>query len=134
MNKKPPKSDSNTTLKELKDIVEEFCVERNWQNNDPKQLLLSAFIELGELAEHYQWVKDGDWHQEAEKQKAIAYEFVDIFFYLIRFMNKSDLDFSSTFFDKVDKLAQKYPVSLKRSEYQKVKDSYRLSGKNQLYD
>ena len=135
MAKKSSKTDNDTTLQDLRDAVEHFSTERNWVNNDPKQLLLSAFIELGELAEHYQWSSDGAWQTRANKKKEIAYELVDVFFYLLRFINKSDFDFSSNFYQKTEKLAKKYPANLKTNEeYQQAKDSYRRSGKKKLYD
>lgn len=130
---KAKKNDQNTTFLELKNTVEEFCQQRDWQNNDPKQLLLSAFIELAELTEYYQWSKEGHWQKD--KQKEIAFELVDIFFYLLRFINKSEIDFSQSFFDKVDKLAIKYPAGKRDQEfYNQIKASYRKSGKNKLYD
>src|SRR5687767_6848888 len=107
---KVPKSDKNTSFQELKDGVEKFCVDRDWHNNDPKQLLLSAFIELGELAEYYQWSPDGKWVDDKKKRKEISFELVDVFFYLFRFINKSEIDFSEAFFEKVKKLALKYPT------------------------
>lgn len=131
----PERNDSNTTFQNLKETVEAFCQERNWQNNDPKQLLLSAFIELAELAEYYQWSPDGQWQEE--KQKQIAFELVDVFFYLLRFINKSEIDFSQAFFEKVEKLSKKYPATDIQNgtfEYQKVRDDYRKSGKNVLYE
>ncbi len=134
MAKKTFQIDQDTTLQDLKDVVEHFSAERNWVNNDHKQLLLSAFIELGELAEHYQWSSDGAWQTKASKKKDIAYELVDVFFYLLRFINKSGFDFSSNFYQKTKKFAKKYPTTLKtREEYQQVKDSYRRSGRNKLY-
>lgn len=129
------KNDSNATFQDLKSTVEEFCLERDWKNNDPKQLLLSAFIELAELSEYYQWSKDGKWNKK--KQKEIAFELVDVLFYLLRFINKSEIDFSKHFYEKVEKLAKKYPsTEIKKGnfKYQKIKDEYRATGKNKLYD
>ena len=57
------------SLKDLAEIVDKFCVERGWKNGDPNQLITSTHIELGELAEHYQWQNKFKELSEEEKRE-----------------------------------------------------------------
>lgn len=120
------KTDQNTTIQELKDRFDRFASERNWVNLDLKDLLLSAFIELGELSEHFQWLKDTE---EVDKKEA-SEELVDVFNYLIRLMIQLDIDLTQAFYNKMDKLDKKYPVAemkdCSRDDYFRKKEEYRL--------
>ena len=46
------------SIKQITDIITDFSDKRGWTNEDPNELIVSAMIELGELAEHYQWKKE----------------------------------------------------------------------------
>lgn len=118
------------SLKQIQKDVEEFCIERGWSNDDPNQLITSTLIELAELAEHYQWKKEFKKLNKTEK-KEIGYEFVDVIFYLCRLANKSGIDIEESFYDKLPKLAKKFPVG---KDPLKAKLEYRKNGKNRLYE
>jgi len=50
-------SDDATTVGELRRLVADFVVQRQWQcYHDPKNLAMSVAIEAAELMEHFQWV------------------------------------------------------------------------------
>mgnify|MGYP002682517339 CR=1 FL=1 len=66
----------------LNDYIQEvanFAEVRGWENEDPNELLTSTVIELGELAEHYQWQKEFKKKYTEREKKEIGYEFVDVF-------------------------------------------------------
>jgi len=117
-------------LKQIQKDVEDFCVERDWGNDDPNQLISSILIELGELSEYYQWQNKFK-KLSKKKKKEIAYEFVDVIFYLARLANKSDIDLEEAFYDKLPKLAKKFPVG---KDLKKAHIEYRSNGKNKLYN
>jgi len=49
--------DDQTTVDELRQLVEQFVAERNWhQFHTPKNLAMALAIEAAELMEHFQWL------------------------------------------------------------------------------
>lgn len=122
------------SIKELTDVIVKFAEERDWQNNEPNHLISSIFIELGELAEHYQWQNSfKDWDEE--KKMEVGFEYVDVIFYLFRLAAQSGIDIEKYFDLKVPKLEKKFPVELskKKGAYSQRRKEYRESGKNKLY-
>lgn len=117
------------SLNELVTQVRDFCDARGWAHSNPTGLISSTLIELGELAEHYQWQKEFKEFTDEEKQE-IGYEFVDVFWYLIRLADKSGIDLEQAFEDKVPKLEKKFPVGC---DPKAQHDHYRKTGKNRLY-
>ena len=50
-------SDSETTVAELRRLVDDFVDQRDWhQFHTPKNLAMSLAIEAAELMEHFQWL------------------------------------------------------------------------------
>lgn len=121
------------SIQEITDIIVKFQEDRNWKNDNPSHLISSILIELGELAEHYQWENYFDEWDEAKKEE-VGYEFVDVIFYLFNLARKSGIDIEEYFDKKVPKLEKKFPVGQTKEEYKKVKKDYRNSGKNKLYE
>jgi len=118
------------SLWEIQKDVDKFCEDRNWQNDNPNQLITSIIIELGELSEHYQW--ENKFKKLSEmKKKELGYEFVDVLFYLCRLANKSDIDLTKMFYDKLPKLAKKFKNG---KNVKKANRNYRKTGKNRLYE
>lgn len=118
------------SLSRIQKDVDEFCVKRGWKNDDPNQLITSLVIEIAELAEHYQWKNNFKKFNKTE-QKEIAYEFVDVLFYLSRLANQTGVDLTDSFYDKLPKLEKKFKVGESPKKAQK---EYRRKGKNRLYD
>lgn len=110
-------------------MIEEFCAKRNWENDDPNQLISSIIIELGELSEHYQWSSKFKNYTEEERVE-IAYEFVDVIFYLFRLAGKSGIDLDKAFAEKLKKLETKYPIG---SDWATQHNEYRKNGKSKKY-
>jgi NTP pyrophosphatase (non-canonical NTP hydrolase) len=120
------------SIAEVTEIIREFSDVRGWENNDPNQLIASIMIELGELAENYQWQSKFKAFDEEQKRK-IGFEFVDVIFYLFRLAQKSGIDIEKYFDEKVPKLEQKFPIGITSKQYNQVKREYRESGKSELY-
>lgn len=128
------KTDSNTTIEEYKEYFNQFCAERRWDRQTPRELILSMMIELGELAEHYQW-EDQYAEENHHNFEKISEELVDIFNYLVLFAKRTGIDIAKAGFKKLDKLDKKYPVvdvkdGLGRQNYYKRKKEYRTKGVN----
>jgi NTP pyrophosphatase (non-canonical NTP hydrolase) len=120
------------SIQDICDVIEKFSTDRGWANDDPNQLITSIFIELGELAEHYQWKDSFD--RLPEDKTELGYEFVDIIFYLFRLANKSGIDLEYYFDEKVPKLEKKFPVHHTEEQHQTAKRHYRRTGKNKRYE
>ena len=104
-------------------------------NRETKSLLLSAFIELGELSEKFQWHGIEYVPKTDEEKKKVAYELVDVFNYLFMFIETCKIDFPKYYFDKMKKLEEKYPAEemhvLGDDEYLRRKEVYRQTKKNE---
>ena len=118
------------SIKEITDIINKFSNERGWLNEDPNQLITSIFIELGELAEHYQW-QDTFKNVDHGKKTELGFEFVDVIFYLFRLASHSNIDIEEYFDKKLPKLYEKFPVG---KDPKQAHDEYRNTGKNKVYE
>lgn len=125
------KGDAETTLKGLKDLVHKFEQERGWaKHHTPKNVAVSLCIEAAELLEHFQW----DEYRQEDKQ-AIADELADVVFNCLNFANQMDIDITTAFMDKFERIQKKYPVEVfnpgndSAEEYFRIKKNYRQKGK-----
>lgn len=92
------------SLKELKEKIDKFTEERNWnQFHTPSNLAKSISIEAGELLECFQW-SDTEFDIEAVKE-----ELADVFNYCIQLASVLDLDVKDIILKKMEKNAKKYP-------------------------
>lgn len=117
------------TLKDLTKVVDDFSNVRDWKNDDPNQLITSILIELGELAEHYQW-KDHFKKFDENKKREVGYEFVDVLIYFLRLASKSDIDIQKYFDEKIIKMEKKFLIGSDSLEQRKI---YREKGLNKTY-
>lgn len=98
--------DDKTTIADLKGLIAKFRDERGWKDeHSPKNLSMSIAIEAAELMEHFQW----DTYRRENKQE-IADELADIFAYCLNMADVLDIDVATTFRDKLERAAIKYPV------------------------
>ena len=113
-------------MKELREKIKEFREERDWdQYHSPKNLAMALMVEVGELAEHFQWLTPEESHNiPPEKLEKIKDEIGDIMIYLANLADKLNIDPVQAAHDKVEKNRSKYPAekvagkSLKYSEYE----------------
>ena len=126
------KTDAETTLQELKDIVAKFGKDRNWgKHHSAKNLAMNIAIEAAELMEHYVWERDG----EPDKHE-VADELADVVFNCLNFAASQDIDITRAFMDKFERLQKKYPTTIfnksndSLDDYQKIKKQYRAGNTN----
>ncbi len=92
-----------TDLKELKNIIDDFAKERDWEKyHTPSNLAKSISIEASELLECFQWSEEGNIEDIKE-------ELADVMNYCIRLASVLDLDIKQIILDKIEKNALKYP-------------------------
>jgi len=123
------------SISRMTELIVDFAEKRGWKNEDPNLLLTSLYIELAEMAEHYQW-KNKFPEFSADKKREIGFEFVDILFYLLRIADQSGIDINACFLEKLPKLEKKFPLDVAKDPKAilKVKEEYRRTGKNKLYE
>ena len=114
-------ADAATSVEELRDLVQQFVAERDWEQfHSPKNLSMALAIEAAELMEHFQWITpEASRHvgEDAEKRQAVGEELADVFCYSLAMANALNMDLSSVVRDKMRKNALKYPASEYRGRY-----------------
>ena len=106
--------DKDTSLAELRHLVERFVAERHWQPfHTPKNLAMALAIEAAELMEHFQWLtpeESAALAGQPEKLGAVADELADVTCYVLALASALSLDLSTAVRNKMVKNAQKYPA------------------------
>lgn len=109
------------SLKELNDKHRTFVEDRNWQKHQsPKNLVLALMGEVGELAEHFQWLsQEESWNLAAGKKQAVGEELADVLIYLTRIADELDIDLVAAAHEKCEANNRKYPVEVFKGEYKR---------------
>tara|TARA_Y100000034_G_scaffold125952_1_gene176456 strand:+ start:453 stop:824 length:372 start_codon:yes stop_codon:yes gene_type:complete len=104
----------DSELKDIRDKIKEFNLERDWDKfHNPKDLLIALVSEVGELAECYRWLNDqeiSNIHSDPIKRKNIEEEIADIIMYLIILAYKTDIDIIKSIDNKLEKNKLRYPI------------------------
>lgn len=107
-------NDAETTVSQLREVVDRFVAERDWhQFHTPKNLAMALSIEAAELMEHFQWLTpEQSWQvaDQAEKKAEVGEEISDVFCYLLALANELKLDLATALEAKMVKNVEKYPV------------------------
>lgn len=105
-----PLPDSSTTIQQLKDSVDRFKLDRDWeQYHTPQDLAVSISIEAAELLELFQW-RLGEKDLDSEKLERVKEELADVMIYCLSLANTIDVDVATIVNDKIKLNAEKYPV------------------------
>jgi len=103
------KSDNRTTIKDLREFVNQFVEERNWKSyHNPRALAEAISIEAAELLECFLFQPEGYCPDNLEH---LTEEMADIFLYLMSLCNALNLEsFSELVHQKMKKNRIKYPI------------------------
>lgn len=115
--------DEKTNLLELKNLIERFCAERDWdQFHAPKELAIGLSTEAAELLELFRFKSESEieilMQQEPFREK-VRQELADAFFFVLRFAQKSKIDLSCALRSKMEINAAKYPVETAKGSNKK---------------
>jgi len=106
--------DDKTNIKQLKELIKEFCEERNWdQYHNAKDLAIGIITESSELLEHFRFKSEKEvdnFFKNAFIKEEISEELVDVLFFILRFAERYHIDLSDELKKKLDKNVQKYPI------------------------
>ena len=107
--------DTKTTIIELKQLVQTFCEERDWdQFHDAKELAIGISTEAGELLEHFRFKSRdqiNELFKDEKKRLEISEELSDVLYFVLRFAQMYNIDLTSNLHLKNEKNARKYPIS-----------------------
>lgn len=102
-------NDKKTSIADLKQLVQNFVEERNWNHHHtPKNLSMSIAIEAGELMEHFQWRSSDEADLKIDRNE-VENEIADVAAYLLSLCNVLDIDLSQAMTRKMELNAKKYP-------------------------
>lgn len=111
--------DKEVYIQELKEMVQDFVRERDWeQYHSPKNLSMAIAIEAAELMEHFQWLtveEAREIRKNPEKLAQVQEEIADIALYLLSLTNALNIDLSAAFLAKLEKNRAKYPKDAVRN-------------------
>ena len=108
--------DSHTTLADLKELVNKFVDDRDWEKyHSSKNLAMSIAIEAAELMELFQWRSERAGQERLlnpESKAAVGEELADILIYCLAFANQADLDISELIIAKLEKNESRFPPGI----------------------
>lgn len=114
---------SNNSLQNLREQVESFCKERDWdQFHDIKDLAIGVSTESAELLEIFRFQKSAECElmfSHPEKRQLIEDEMADVFFFLLRIAGRYQVDLGVALENKIAKNALKYPIEKARGNNRK---------------
>lgn len=114
-------SDNKTTLNELKESIEKFVSERDWQQfHSPKNLSMAISIESAELMDIFKWydnLKSKEMVHQDDFRESITDEIADIFIYCLAFANRTAIDITDAVNNKLIKNAIKYPSEIFKGKF-----------------
>lgn len=117
--------DSPETIDRLKQLVVEFCSERDWDRfHSPNNLAVSLSLETAELLEIFRFLDSEEsilLTRDAESRAQIGREIADILFLVLRFASLYSYDLSELLESKIRENANKYPVERFRGSKRKYK-------------
>lgn len=106
--------DHKTNIKELKDQIQRFCEERDWdQYHNAKDLAIGIITESSELLEHFRFRSEKEIEEmfkNPEKREKISEEIADVLYFLLRLAQRYDIDLTVELKKKMEKNEKKYPL------------------------
>jgi len=114
------------SLDDLITLVRGFAEDRDWnQFHTPRNLVLALAGEVGELAATLQWVSDSEvseWLKSSENRLQFEAELADVFSYLLRLADQTDVDLGKVLRAKVLVNELRYPQDRSRGSSGKYTD------------
>lgn len=116
-------NDQQTTLAEIREKINHFTKERDWQQfYDAQTITMALSVEVSELMELFTWARKSEIDEIIkQKKEAIAFELADILFTLLLFSHKYNIDLTESLHLKLAHNEEKYPV-------------HKAHGKNKKYN
>lgn len=109
-------ADAELTLAQLRERVQAFVHERDWEQfHSPKNLSMALAVEAAELMEGFIW-DTTERSYERGREPAVADELADVIVYAVELANICGIDIADAVEAKMRKNAEKYPVAKARGK------------------
>ncbi|ALP91039.1 nucleotide pyrophosphohydrolase [Clostridium butyricum] len=106
--------DNKANIQELKDIIKQFCDDRDWEQfHNPKDLAIGLSTEANELLSLFRFKNEDEMKEifaNPKKREDIEDETADVFFFLLRFAQMYGIDLEDALKRKIEKNNKKYSV------------------------
>ena len=105
--------DKITTIQTLKEKVQAFCEQRDWdQFHNPKELAIGISTEANELLQIFRFKSEEDMKNvmSSDKRIEVEEELADVLYFVLRFAQMNNVDLSSAVSNKIEKNDKKYPA------------------------
>ncbi len=107
-------TDSTASVQDLKDKVQKFCDDRDWDKfHNAKDLAIGIITEASELLVQFRFKSEKEVEtlfQSPKTREAICDEVVDILHTVLRFSQKYGIDLATELDRKMQKNGVKYPL------------------------
>ena len=103
---------SHDPVEELRDQLQEFARERDWEQfHTPKNLAMALAGEVGELLEIFQWLTPEQAQAVMESTRAddVEDELADVVIYLVRLADVLDIDLLDVARTKLERNQGRFP-------------------------
>jgi dCTP diphosphatase len=114
------------SLEAMKEYSRRFVEDREWTNfHTPKNIAIGISVESAELLEIFQWLTESQSFAIKDNLKKIQQvkdELGDIFHLLIRISTLLDIDLVQSFWEKMKKNEEKYPIHLSKGKANKYSE------------
>jgi NTP pyrophosphatase (non-canonical NTP hydrolase) len=121
-----PAAGTLVSMTELQNLVRVFCEEREWdQFHSPKDLAIGLSTESNELLELFRFKADDEVQAKLRDpafKTSVSHELADVFFFLLRFAQRNDINLEQALKDKLKLNAAKYPVATARGSNKKYNE------------
>lgn len=105
--------DSKTTIADIKELVGNFCNDRDWNKfHNAKDLAIGISTEANELLQIFRFksIEEIDELLASDRREGIEEELADVLYFVVRFAQMNGIDLSDAISKKVSKNALKYPI------------------------
>lgn len=115
-----------TTLDDVKQRTRTYAAERDWEQfHSPKNLAMALSVEVAELVEYFQWLREDQSASLPDNTlAAVADEIADVQVYLVMLADKLNVDILQAVSQKMAKNEVKYPAEKVRGSAKKYRDHY----------
>jgi NTP pyrophosphatase (non-canonical NTP hydrolase) len=107
----------------LSAMIKTFCDERDWdQFHSPKEISIAMTIEAAELLDLFRFKSDEQIRgvlTAPDSREKVQDELADVFYWLLRFAEREQIDLAEALRAKMKKNAAKYPVEKAKGNNQK---------------
>lgn len=108
-------SDTETSVAKLKEAVQNFIHERDWEKyQNPKDVAEAICIEAAELLQLSQWTSSKEtakFKTDSNKMTCIKEELADVIIYCLGMANTLNIDVTRSVLKKLESNKKKYPAN-----------------------